>query len=43
MLNNFGYFAGGAILTALAIPILIIALLIMLPARAVVAVKRTVS
>ena len=42
-LGFWGYLFGGFVVTAIAIPVLIIAVLIMIPARAVVAVKRTFS
>ncbi|MCH7734609.1 MAG: hypothetical protein IH961_05280 [Chloroflexi bacterium] len=45
-MNNpgfWGYLFGGFVVTVIAIPVLIIAVLIMIPARAVVAVKRTLS
>ena len=42
-LGFWGYWLGGFAVTVIAIPVLIIALLIMLPARALVAVKRTLS
>lgn len=39
----WGYLIGSSIVTAIAIPVLLIALLMMLPARALVALKRTLS
>ena len=42
-LGSWGYYLGGFVLTVIAIPLLITVVLIMIPARAVVAVKRTVS
>ncbi len=42
-MNNFAYLFGGVVVTVIVIPMLIIALLVMIPARVVVAVKRTLS
>ena len=45
-MNGLGFWAylfGGFVVTAIAIPVLIIAVLVMIPARALVAVKRTLS
>ncbi len=39
----WGYLIGSSVITAIAIPVLITALLIMLPARVLVAIKRTLS
>ena len=42
-LGFWGNVIGGFVITVVTIPILIIALLLMLPARLVLAIKRTVS
>ncbi len=42
-LGFWGYVFGGFVVTVIAVPLLIIAVLLMIPARALVAVKRTVS
>ncbi len=42
-LGFWGYLFGGFVVTVIVIPLLIIALLVMIPARALVAVKRTLS
>ena len=41
--GSWAYLFGGFVVTVIAIPVLIIALLLMLPARVLVAVKRTLS
>jgi hypothetical protein len=39
----WGYLFGGFVITVIAIPVLVIAVLMMIPARALVAIKRTLS
>ncbi len=42
-LGFWGYLAGGFVVTVIAIPVLVIAVLVMIPARALVAIKRTLG